>query len=201
MNNLALDLIEYIKEDADQNQDIKGLYTSLMYALSDGDYLSTLPEQFQDQKVVEDAYDICYARETLLDPGCHYYDDVIPEYLFLKVPDIECYFSDSILSEIEDNIDKVFPDNYEFIESDAIESVIKSETMKNCKEILEDYVEYMKEECSQDLEVYNNHGDPYIVKYGKITERAELDYDKVVEICETAKQKYYHIYFDYKLWK
>ena len=197
----ALDLIEYMKEDADQNQDIKDLYKSLSYALCDADYLATIPEKFQDQKVVEDAWSICEARVTLLDPECHYSDDVIPEYL-LKVTEIECYFKDLVLNEIADNIDKVFPDNYEFIESDAIESVIKAETLKNCEELLEDYVEYMKEEYGYNIQVFNNRGQPYLT----ITEEghaigAYLDHAKIVEICETAKHEYYNINFDYKLWK
>lgn len=62
MDNLALDLLEYVKNDADQDLEITDLYKSVMYALSDGDYLSTLPELFQDQKVVEDAWSICKER-------------------------------------------------------------------------------------------------------------------------------------------
>lgn len=60
MNKLALDLIDYMKDDADQ--EIKDLYKSLMYALEDMEYLATLPEKFQDQKVVEDAWSICKER-------------------------------------------------------------------------------------------------------------------------------------------
>lgn len=198
MESLALELLEYVKNDADQALELKDLYKSLMYALSDGDYLSTLPERFQDQKAVEDAYDICYARVTLLDPDCHYYDDVIPEYLLnVTEMEIECYFTYSVLYEIAENIEKVFPDNYEFIESDAIEKVIKSDTIENCEKILERYVDYMKEEYGEDLEVYNNHGEPYIVKYGKIMDRAALDYDKIVEIAETSGSDYLNIEFDW----
>lgn len=198
MDNLVLDLIEYVKNDADQGQgqELKDLYKSLMYALCDGDYLSTLPEKFQDQKVVEDAYDICYARVTLLDPGCNYYDDVIPEYLS-SVTEVESYFTRLVLDEIEEKIDKVFPDNYEYIESECIESVIKDQTFENCEEILKDYVEYMEEEYNQELVVYNNNGDPYIVKYGKIIERAVLDYDKIIEIAETSGSDYFNIEFDW----
>ena len=126
MNNLALELVEYVKNDVDQNVELKDLYKSLMYALTDDNYLATLPERFQDQKAVDDAWDICYARVTLLDPEPHYYDEVIPANL-LQVKGIKDYFTDLVLYEIEQRIDKVFPDNYEFIESDAIESVIKSE--------------------------------------------------------------------------
>ena len=128
MNNLALELVEYVKNDVDQNVELKDLYKSLMYALTDDNYLATLPERF-DHKAVEDAWDICYARVTLLDPPApHYYDEVIPDNL-LQVKGIKEYFTDLVLYEIEQRIDKVFPDNYEFIESDAIESVIKAESI------------------------------------------------------------------------
>lgn len=201
MDNLALELVEYMKDEEDQNQEIKELYKSLMYALEDMEYLAKLPEKYQDQKVVEDAWDICKTRSELLDPECHYYDDVIPEYL-LRVTDIEQYFSNLVLYEIGERIEEVFPDNYEIIESEAIESVIKSETIENCEKLLEDYVEYMKEEYRYNIRVFNNRGQPYLT----ITEEghtigAYLDYAKIVEICETAKHEYYNIYFDYRLWK
>lgn len=201
MDNLALELVEYVKDDGDQNQEIKDLYKSMMYALEDMEYLSKLPEKFQKQEVVEDAWSICETRCGLLDPESHYYDDVIPNYL-LKVEGIKEYFTALVLYEIERNIDKVFPENYEIIESEAIESVIKSETIENCEKLLEDYVEYMKEEYRYNIRVFNNRGQPYLT----ITEEghtigAYLDYAKIVEICETAKHEYYNIYFDYRLWK
>ena len=124
--DLALELVEYVKNDADKALGLKDLYKSMMYALADYDYLSTLPERF-DQKAVEDAWSICEARFILLDPEPHYYDDVIPDNLS-KVEGIKEYFTDLVLYEIEQSIDKVFPDNYEIIESDAIESVIKAES-------------------------------------------------------------------------
>ena len=126
----ALDLIEYMKEDADQNLETEELYTSLMYALEDMEYLAKLPEKYQDQKIVEDAWDICKTRSELLDPEGHYYDDMIPKDL-LKIKGIKKIFTALVLYEIEKNIEKVFPDNYESIESDAIETVIKAETLEN----------------------------------------------------------------------
>ena len=124
--DLALELVEYVKNDADKALGLKDLYKSMMYALADYDYLSTLPERF-DQQAVEDAWSICEARFILLAPEPHCYDEAIPDNL-LKVKGIKEDFTDLVLYEIEQSIDKVFPDNYEIIESDAIESVIKAES-------------------------------------------------------------------------
>ena len=146
MNNLALQLIEYVKNDVDQNVELKDLYKSLMYALSDGDYVSALPRF--DHKAVEDAWNLCEARFTLLDPAPHYYDEVIPEYL-LQVEGIKEYFTDLVLYEIEQRIDKVFPDNYEYIESEAIEAVIDKETHEHAWRICKDFTDTMKEESGE----------------------------------------------------
>lgn len=201
MESLALELVEYVKNDADQTQDLKELYNSLMDALSDMEYLATLPEKYQDQKVVEDAWSICEIRWKLLDPECHYYDDVIPKYL-LSVTGIKEYFTDYVLYEIEENIDKVFTDNYEYIESEAIEKVIKAETLENAKEICSDYVDYMREEYGYNVEVFNNKGNPYITFSAEgHAIGAYLDYDKIVEICETKPHEYYNVYFNYRLWR
>lgn len=78
MNKLALELVEYVKNDVEKNKEIKDLYKSCEYALSDGDFLSSLPERFQDQKVLDEAYEICNIRVTLLDPVADYYNDMIP---------------------------------------------------------------------------------------------------------------------------
>ena len=204
MDNLALELINYmIEEDADQDQELKDLYRSLADALCDSEYLSTLPERFQDQKVIEDACSICEIRYSLLDPECHYYDDIIPKYLLRVCSGIKEYFDNCVLYEIEKNINEVFTDNYEKIESDAIETVIKNETMENCENLLQDYIDYMKDEYNQDLEVYKNHGDPYIVKYivkyGKEIAHAMISYEKIVEIAETSEDKYLTIDFDWVL--
>lgn len=59
MDNLALELVEYLKED---NEDLADEYQRIMYALEDMEVLATLPEKFQRQEVVEDAWSICEAR-------------------------------------------------------------------------------------------------------------------------------------------
>ena len=203
MYNLAYELINYmIEEDADQDQELKDLYRSLAVALCDSEYLSTLPDKYQDQKIIEEAWSICDIRSTLLNPEGDYYNDLIPKYL-LRVTGIKEYFTPLVKYEIEENVDKIFPDNYEQIESDAIETVIKSETLENCEKILDNFLYYMKEECDQNLEVYKNHGDPYIVKYivkyGKQIAHARIDYNKIVEIAETSEDKYLNIDFEWVL--
>ena len=68
MYNLAYELINYmIEEDADQDQELKDLYRSLAVALCDSEYLSTLPDKYQDQKIIEEAWSICDIRSTLLE--------------------------------------------------------------------------------------------------------------------------------------
>lgn len=197
MNNLALELIEYFKKESEQESDILRLYTSIRDKLGNME-LNTLPEKYQDQSVVEDAWEICYARTcAYVTEGYCAESDIFPSYLAkagVTPYDLYC----DINNIIDEKIDSVFDiDDAERIASDAIEEVIERSTLENAGKICNEYIEYIEEEYDQELEVYANHGNPYIVKYGKITEKAYLDYDKIVEIAGTSGSDYFNIEFDW----
>ena len=62
MESLALELVKYLKEEFDDlgdSEDLADEYQRIMYALEDMECLATLPEKFQKQDIVEEAWQIC----------------------------------------------------------------------------------------------------------------------------------------------
>lgn len=128
----ALDLIEYIKEygGVDLSQKNGDIYKDIAYALSDSEYLRTIPEDFQDQKIVEDAWSICYARTCsyVTKESCA---DLLPSYL--SEADVTVY---ELYCDINHLIDKritsvISMSDAEKVSSDAIEEAIESLTLEN----------------------------------------------------------------------
>lgn len=200
MNNLALELIEYFKKESEQESDILILYKSIRDKLGNIEF-NHLPDKYRDEQIVNEAWNICYARTgTYVTTEYCAESDIFPSYLAkagVTPYDLYC----DINNIIDEKIDSVFDiDDAEIIASDAIEEVIERSTLENAGKICNEYIEYMKEEYDQELEIWNNNGDPIIVHYDKhITWRANLDYDKIVEIAGTSGSDYFNIEVDWSL--
>lgn len=122
MESLALELVEFLKED---NEDLADEYQRIMYALEDMECLATLPEKYQNQKVVEDAWEIARCREIALSPD-DFIKDLLPKCLADVIGvDAGSYFLSLVSYEIEIHIDEIFNElDLERVRSDAIDKVI-----------------------------------------------------------------------------
>ena len=203
MNKLALELVEYVKNDADQSVELKDLYKSLMYALEDMEYLETLPEQFQDQKVVEDAWDIARCREMALSPD-HFIEDLLPKCLADVIGvDAGSYFSALVNYEMYHRVDEVFNEqDVERIESESIDTIIDLLFHDNAWKICKDYTDTMKDEYNEiySISIGTSSKNPAIITHYKNGKKfdAVLNREKIEEIYNCYWGDYDTIDFDWK---
>lgn len=204
MDNLALELIDYMKDEADQNQETKDLYKSMMYALEDMEYLSKLPEKFQKQEVVEDAWEIARCREMALSPD-HFIEDLLPKCLADVIGvDAASYFSFLVNSEMYNRVDEVFNEqDVNRIESESIDTIIDLLFHDNAWKICKDYTKTMKDEFNEiySISIGTSSANPAVITHYKCGKKfdAVLDREKIEEIYNCYWGDYDTIKFDWKV--